>query len=206
MKRLSGWDAVLLYSETPNVHMHTLKIAVIELDADRRDFGIDAFRRVIHSRLDKLEPFCYQLVDIPLKLHHPMWRENCEVDLTYHMRPWQLPAPGGRRELDEAIGEIASTPLDRSRPLWEMYFVEGLANHRIAVVGKIHHALADGVAAANLLARGHGSGAGVRNATVTPILPTLPQPRGQLLRSAFARPPAPDRADPADDPLHRAGC
>src|ERR1700742_495765 len=154
MKRLSGWDAVLLYSETPNVHMHTLKVAVIELDADRRDFDIDAFRRVIHSRLYKLEPFCYQLVDIPLKLHHPMWRENCDVDLTYHVRPWRLPAPGGRRELDEAIGEIASTPLDRDYPLWEMYFVEGLADNRIAVVGKIHHALADGVASANLLARG----------------------------------------------------
>lgn len=154
MKRLSGWDAVLLYSETPNVHMHTLKIAVIELDPDRRDFDIDAFRRVIHSRLYKLDPFCYQLVDIPMKFHHPMWRENCDVDLTYHIRPWRLPAPGGRRELDEAIGQIASTPLDRSRPLWEMYFVEGLANNRIAVVGKIHHALADGVAAANLLARG----------------------------------------------------
>ena len=154
MKRLSGWDAVLLYSEAPNVHMHTLKVAVIELDDDRRDFDIDAFRRVIHSRLYKLEPFCYQLVDIPLKLHHPMWRENCDVDLTYHVRPWRLPAPGGRRELDEAIGEIASTPLDRDYPLWEMYFVEGLADNRIAVVGKVHHALADGVAAANLLARG----------------------------------------------------
>src|SRR5271167_3826078 len=154
MKRLSGWDAVLLYSETPNVHMHTLKVAVIELDADRRDFDIDAFRRVIHSRLYKLEPFCYQLVDIPLKLHHPMWRENCDVDLTYHVRPWRLPAPGGRRQLDEAIGQIASTPLDRDRPLWEMYVIEGLANNRVAVVAKFHHALADGIASANLMARG----------------------------------------------------
>src|SRR5262245_33218388 len=75
VKRLSGWDAVLLYSETPNVHMHTLKVAVIELDAGHRDFDIDTFRRVIHSRLYKLEPFRYQLVDIPLKMHHPMWRE-----------------------------------------------------------------------------------------------------------------------------------
>ncbi len=184
MKRLSGWDAVLLYSETPNVHMHTLKIAVIELDADRRDFGIDAFRRVIHSRLDKLEPFCYQLVDIPLKLHHPMWRENCEVDLTYHVRPWRLPAPGGRRELDEAIGEIASTPLDRDHPLWEMYFVEGLANHRIAVVGKIHHALADGVAAANLLARGMDLAPGPQRDRDTYTSDPAPT-KGALLRSAF---------------------
>ena len=184
MKRLSGWDAVLLYSETPNVHMHTLKIAVIELDSDHRDFGIDAFRRVIHSRLYKLEPFCYQLVDIPLKLHHPMWRENCEVDLTYHVRPWRLPAPGGRRELDEAIGEIASTPLQRDHPLWEMYFVEGLANDRIAVVGKIHHALADGVAAANLLARGMDLAPGPRrdpDAYASDPAPT----KGALLRSAF---------------------
>lgn len=154
MKRLSGWDAVLLYSETPNVHMHTLKVAVIELDPDRRAFGVDAFRAVIGERMAKLEPFGYQLVDIPFKFHHPMWREHCEVDLDYHIRPWQLRPPGGRRELDEAIGEIASTPLDRRYPLWEMYFVEGLANHRVAVVGKIHHVLADGVASANLMARG----------------------------------------------------
>ncbi|MBV9350478.1 MAG: wax ester/triacylglycerol synthase family O-acyltransferase [Mycobacterium sp.] len=184
MKRLSGWDAFLLYSETPNVHMHTLKVAVIELDPDRRDFDIAAFRRVIHSRLHKLEPFRYQLVTIPFKLHHPMWRENCEVDLSYHIRPWRLSAPGGRRELDEAIGEIASTPLDRSRPLWEMYFVEGLANGRIAVVGKIHHALADGIASANLMARGMDLQPGPqldRDSYRTDPPPT----KGQLVRSAF---------------------
>ena len=154
MKRLSGWDAVLLYSETPNVHMHTIKAAVIELDADHQSFGIDAFREVLAGRLNKLDPFCYQLVEVPFSFHHPMWRENCDLDLNYHIRPWRVAPPGGRRELDEAIGQIASTQLDRSRPLWEMYFVEGLANNRIAVVGKIHHALADGVASANLLARG----------------------------------------------------
>lgn len=185
MKRLSGWDAVLLYSETPNVHMHTLKIAVIELDADRQGhFSVEAFRRVIHSRLYKLDPFRYQLVDIPGKFHHPMWRENCEVDLNYHIRPWSLPAPGGRRELDEAIGQIASTPLDRSRPLWEMYFIDGLANNRIAVVGKVHHALADGIASANLMARGMDLLSGPqfeRDSYETDPAPT----GGQLVRSAF---------------------
>jgi diacylglycerol O-acyltransferase / wax synthase len=183
VKRLSGWDAVLLYSETPNVHMHTIKAAVIELDSDRRDFGIDAFREVIGGRLNKLEPFCYKLVEIPLKLHHPMWRENCELDLEYHIRPWRLPAPGGRRELDEAIGRIASTPLDRSRPLWEMYFVEGLANNRIAVVGKIHHALADGVASANLMARGMDLQPGPEGGHyVSDPAPTT----GNLMGAAFA--------------------
>ncbi len=184
MKRLSGWDAFLLYSETPNVHMHTLKVAVIELVEDRPDFDIDAFRRVIHSRLYKLEPFRYQLVDIPFKLHHPMWRENCELDLNYHVRPWRLPAPGGRRDLDAAIGEIASTPLDRSRPLWEMYFIEGLANNRIAVVGKIHHALADGVASANLMARGMDLQQGPQRDDDS--YETDPAPsKGKLVRSAF---------------------
>ncbi|GAA4532175.1 WS/DGAT/MGAT family O-acyltransferase [Mycobacterium paraffinicum] len=183
MKRLSGWDAVLLYSETPNVHMHTIKAAVIELDSDRFDFGVEAFREVIRGRLGKLEPFCYQLVEIPFQLHHPMWREHCELDLDYHIRPMRLPAPGGRRELDEAIGRIASTPLDRSRPLWEMYFIEGLANNRIAVVGKIHHALADGVASANLMARGMDLQPGPEGGPyVSDPAPTA----RQLMGSAFA--------------------
>jgi diacylglycerol O-acyltransferase len=185
VKRLSGWDAFLLYSETPNVHMHTLKIAVVELvDLGGRTFGIEEFRHVIASRLYLLDPLRYQLVDIPFKFHHPMWRENVEVDLDYHVRPWTLPAPGGRRELDEAIGEIVSTPLDRSRPLWEMYFVQGLANGRIAVVNKIHHALADGVAAANLLARGMDLSDGPtqhHDFYRTDAAPT----RSQLMRTAF---------------------
>lgn len=183
MKRLSGWDAVLLYGETPNVHMDTIKVAVIELSADRSDFGIDAFRQVIGGRLNKLEPFCYQLVEIPFKFHHPMWREHCEVDLDHHIRPWRLPALGGRRELDEAIGRIAGTSLDRERPLWEMYFVEGLADNRIAVVGKIHHALADGVASANLMARGMDLQPGPEGG---PYVPDPAPTTGRLVGSAFA--------------------
>ena len=185
VKRLSGWDAVLLYSETPAVHMHTLKLAVIELsDLGGRKFGVEEFRKVILTRLYKLDPFRYELIDIPFKFHHPMWRENCEVDLEYHIRPYRLPSPGGRRELDEAVGKIASTPLDRSRPLWEMYFIEGLANGRIAVLGKIHHALADGVASANLMARGMDLQAQPqtdRDSYATDPAPT----KGELVRSAF---------------------
>jgi diacylglycerol O-acyltransferase len=186
VKRLRGWDAVLLYSETPNVHMHTLKLAVIELgDLGDRKFGVDEFRKVIHGRLYKMEPFCYQLVDIPLKMHHPMWREHCEVDLDYHVRPYRVDAPGGRRQLDEAVGKIASTPLDRSRPLWEMYFIEGLANGRIAVLGKIHHALADGVASANLLARGMDPEVGPPAERDSYAADPAPS-KGELVRSAFA--------------------
>lgn len=186
MKRLSGWDAILLYTETPTVHMHTLKLAVIDLsELGDRTFGIDEFRQVIHGRLYKLDPFRYELVDIPFKFHHPMWRENCEVDLEYHVRPWRVDSPGGRRQLDEAVGQIASTPLDRSRPLWEMYFIEGLANGRIAVLGKIHHALADGVASANLLARGMDLQQGPQ-AERDSYATDPPPDKAELVRTAFA--------------------
>jgi diacylglycerol O-acyltransferase len=164
--------------------MHTLKLAVIALDhLGGRNFGIDEFRQVIHGRLYKLDPFRYELVDIPFKFHHPMWRENCEVDLDYHIRSYRVDAPGGRRELDDAVGKIASTPLDRTKPLWEMYFIEGLANGRIAVLGKIHHALADGVASANLMARGMDlqTGPADRDTYATDPAPT----RSELVRTAF---------------------
>ncbi|MCZ0728261.1 WS/DGAT/MGAT family O-acyltransferase [Mycolicibacterium iranicum] len=154
MIRLSGWDASMLYSETPTVHMHTLKVAIIDLEGIGEHYGIEEFRHVVAGRLYKLDPFRFELVDIPLRFHHPMWRENARIDLDYHVRSVRVAAPGGRRQLDEAVGEIAGTPLDRTRPLWELYLLEGLAGNRVAVVGKIHHALADGVAAANLLAKG----------------------------------------------------
>jgi diacylglycerol O-acyltransferase len=185
MKRLSGWDAMLLYGETPTVHMHTLKIAIIEIgDLGGRTFGVKEFREVLGSRLYKLAPFGYQLVHIPWKFHRPMWRENCEVDLEYHIRPLTLPSPGGRRELDAAIGEIASTALDRNHPLWEMYLIDGLADGRIAVVAKIHHALADGVASANLMAQGMDLQPGPQS-DGDAYVPDPPPTRKQLTGSAF---------------------
>ncbi|BBX46528.1 wax ester/triacylglycerol synthase family O-acyltransferase [Mycobacterium cookii] len=153
MKRLNGMDAMLLYSETPNLHTHTLKVAVIDPAGSDAEFDFDTFRHHLRRRLHLLEPLRYKLVDIPWRLHHPMWLENCDVDLDYHLRQVQVPAPGGRRELDGVIGTVASTPLDRSRPLWEFHFAEGLAGGRFALIGKVHHALADGVASVNLLAR-----------------------------------------------------
>lgn len=153
VKRLNGMDAMLLYSETPNLHTHTLKVAVVDAAHYEGEFTFELFRHTLQRRLHLLDPLRYRLVDIPWRLHRPMWLENCEVDLDYHLRRVQVPAPGGRRELDQVVGQIASTPLDRSRPLWEFHFAEGVAGQRFGLIGKIHHALADGVASANLLAR-----------------------------------------------------
>jgi diacylglycerol O-acyltransferase / wax synthase len=153
VKRLNGMDAMLLYSETPDLHTHTLKVAVVAAPDHRSEVTFDLFRQTLLRRLHRLDPLRYMLVDIPWHLHRPMWLENCDVDLDYHLRRVQVPAPGGRRELDEVIGKVASTPLDRSRPLWEFHVAEGMAHDRVAIIGKLHHALADGVASANLLAR-----------------------------------------------------
>jgi len=156
VKRLNGMDAMLLYSETPNLHTHTMKVAIVHVAGYDDEFGFDVFRESIERRLHLLDPLRYKLVEIPWRLHHPMWQGNCPVDLDYHLRRVRVPSPGGRRELDDVIGKIASTPLDRSRPLWEFHFAEGLAEDRFAVIGKMHHSLADGVASANLLARAIG--------------------------------------------------
>jgi diacylglycerol O-acyltransferase len=153
MKRLNGMDAMLLYSETPNLHTHTLKVTVIDASDFNGEFGFADFRTHLRRKLQVLEPLRYRLVDVPGRFHHPVWLEDCEVDLNYHLRRIQIPAPGGRRELDQVVGEVASTPLDRNRPLWEFHFAEGMAGNRFAVIGKVHHSLADGVASANLLAR-----------------------------------------------------
>jgi diacylglycerol O-acyltransferase len=153
VKRLSGWDELLLCSETPNVHQHTLKVAIVDTAEFEGEPTFDAFREIFRSRLAVLDPLRFQLVDTPWRLHRPVWRENAAVDLDYHLQPVRVPAPGGRRELDAMIGAIASRPLDRRFPLWQLYFAEGLADRKIAVIGKVHHVLADGIASANLMAR-----------------------------------------------------
>src|SRR5580658_4226734 len=119
MKRLNGVDAMLLYSETAEIHMHTLKIGVLDVSDVDGGFSFELFRQVAYPHLLALAPLRYQLVEVPLKLHHPMWRENSDLDLDYHLRHERVPGPGGRRELDLLIGQIASSPLDRSRPLWQ---------------------------------------------------------------------------------------
>jgi WS/DGAT/MGAT family acyltransferase len=153
MMRLNGVDALMLYSETPEVHMHTMKIGVLDVSGLKGGYSFDLFRQIAYPRLQAMAPLRHQLVDVPLKLHHPMWVVNDDIDFDYHVRQARVPVPGGRRELDQLIGDIASTPLDRSRPLWEMYVAEGLADDRIAIIHKVHHVLADGVASANQMAK-----------------------------------------------------
>lgn len=174
----------MLYIETPEVHMHTLKIGI--LDVSGMDYSFDVFREVGFPRLQAMAPLRYQLVDIPLKLHHPMWVINDTIDFDYHVRQTRVPAPGGRRELDQLIGEIASTPLDRNRPLWEMYVAEGLADDRIAVIHKVHHVLADGTASANQMAKA------IRPQSPDGVMGVFEEPDIARTRSALLRAAARD--------------
>jgi diacylglycerol O-acyltransferase len=109
-------------------------------------------RDEIGRRLHLLPPFRRRIVEVPCRFHHPVWIDDPDFDIDRHVRSVRIPAPGGRTEMDRVIGELASHPLDRRRPLWELYVLEGLEDGRIGVLVKLHHAAADGVAATQLLA------------------------------------------------------
>ena len=150
MHRLIHADALFLYNETPAQHLHTLKIAIIDPSGNPDGYSFEHEREKLASRLHRVPPFRWRVVPTPFSLHHPLVVES-DVDLDLHLHRATVSSPGGPRELAELISEIASRPLDRDRPLWESWMVEGLAGGRVACVGKIHHTLADGVVSAELL-------------------------------------------------------
>jgi WS/DGAT/MGAT family acyltransferase len=152
MERLSGLDATFLYMETPSLHMHVSMAAVFDPTTVPGGYSYDKVRALVSERLVRAPVFRRRLVEVPFRLGHPYWVEDQDFDIDYHMRRAALPSPGGVDELAEFVGDVCSRQLDRSKPLWEMHIVEGLADGRIAVVTKIHHCTIDGVSGAELLA------------------------------------------------------
>ena len=150
MQRLSGLDAMFLYLETPSSHMHVAGVYVLE--PGESGFSFESVREMVASRLPLAAPFRRRLVEVPLKLHHPVWVEDPDFDLDYHIRRACLPRPGGPEELSAYVAQFVGLPLDRQRPLWEMQVVEGLAGDRFALVAKMHHAAIDGVSGAEIMA------------------------------------------------------
>jgi diacylglycerol O-acyltransferase / wax synthase len=151
VRRLAGADSQFLFGENRVRHQHTLKIAIIDPSGAQQPATYDALRAQVREALPLIEPFHWKLVHVPGNLGQPYWFDTADLDVDYHVRRAAVPSPGGPRELAETISEIASTSLERDRPLWQVWFVEGLANGHIAYVAKVHHALADGVASARLL-------------------------------------------------------
>jgi diacylglycerol O-acyltransferase len=150
MQRLTGMDATFLYTETPSAHMHVTGVSIFDPSTVPEGYDFEKVKDLVRNRLQLLPPFRRRLAEIPFALHHPLWIEDPDFDIDHHIRRAALPAPGGERELAEFAAEVNSRPLDRSRPLWEMYVIEGLENGLIATVTKTHHAAIDGVSGAEL--------------------------------------------------------
>ena len=144
--------AAFLYLETPATHMQVTGVLV--LDPGRLDDRepLAEVRRLLDERLHLLPPFRRRLVEVPLRAAHPVWIEDPQFDLDAHLHRRALPEPGRLDQLEELVGDLAGRPLDRSRPLWDLHVVEGLADGRIALVTRIHHAAIDGVSGAELMA------------------------------------------------------
>jgi len=143
-------DATFLYTETPAAHMHVTGVSVFDPTTVPDGYDFEKVKELVRNRLQLLPPFRRRLAEIPFGLHHPLWIEDPDFDLDFHIRRAALPAPGGDRELAEFAAEVNSRPLERTRPLWEMYVIEGLENGFIATVTKTHHAAIDGVSGAEL--------------------------------------------------------
>jgi WS/DGAT/MGAT family acyltransferase len=151
MERLTGLDAAFLYFETPTMHMHVCAVIVHDPSTVPGGYSFEKVRSTIESRLHLVPAFRRRLYEVPLRLHHPVWVEDSSFDLDYHVRRIACPAPGGEEQLAEIAGDIASRPLDRAKPLWEIWIVEGLENGHIASIAKMHHSTIDGVSGANLM-------------------------------------------------------
>ena len=158
--RLSPLDVSFFYLETPTTHMHVGGVAILQPPVGGFDF--DEFAAIVERRLPLLPRYRQKVRWVPAHIGNPVWVDDAEFDLSYHVRLSALPKPGTEDQLKEFVARIQSRPLDRSKPLWEMYVLEGLADGRIAIITKTHHAMVDGISAMDIS---------------TLILDLAPQPR-----------------------------
>ncbi len=152
MQRLSGFDAAFFHFETAGTHMHVGQTCVFDPSTVPGGYSFGRVRQLVADRLHLVPQFRRRLAEVPLRLHHPVWLEDPDFDLDYHVRPAALPQPGGVAELADFTAEVMGRPLHRDRPPWEMYMVEGLEGGMVAGVTKVHHAAIDGLSGAEITA------------------------------------------------------
>lgn len=152
MQQLSGLDAALLFTETPNAPMHIGSVGIF--DPSTAPDGIVRFKRIIQTAMERahLAPYLRQrLVEVPFNADFPYWVRDESFDPEFHIRHIALPKPGDWRQLCIQVARLHARALDRARPLWELYVIEGLDNVKgippgcFALVTKLHHAAIDGV-------------------------------------------------------------
>src|SRR5688572_16285702 len=146
VERLSRLDASFLYLEEPGTPMHVGGVLI--LDAPRG--GLDALAALVEARLPLVPRYRQRVAEVPGHLASPVWVDDPEFDIAYHLRRSGLPRPGTEAQLLDLVSRLTSRPLDRKRPLWEAYLVEGLPGGRVAVVTKTHPALVDGLSAIDI--------------------------------------------------------
>jgi len=150
--RLTGLDGAFLALESPTTHLHIMGAMVFDPSGLPGGLSFRRIRSLVDERVPLVPPFRMRMVEVPFGLGHPTLVEDPDFDLDYHVRRVSLPSPGGPAELSDLVADLASRPLDRSRPLWEFHVVEGLADGRVGIVSKVHHAIIDGVSGAEVVA------------------------------------------------------
>ena len=147
MQRLSPQDASFLHLEDAVSHMHIGSVAILEGPPP----GYEALSRMIRAHLPRVPRYRQKVHFVPLALGRPVWVDDPHFNLHYHLRRTALPPPGGDEELRDLLGRVMSQQLDRGKPLWEMWIIEGLSEGRWGVITKVHHCMVDGVAGTELL-------------------------------------------------------
>ncbi|WP_431510600.1 WS/DGAT/MGAT family O-acyltransferase [Variovorax sp. DAIF25] len=146
MKHLSGLDATFLHLETPEMPMHVGSLNVLDLPKGYKgDFYEDA-KQFMASRIHLADVFTRKLALMPFDMTNPVWVEDDDIDLDYHVRHISLPRPGTNRQLQQYVARLHSSLIDRSRPMWEFYIIDGLKSGQVALYTKVHHAGIDGQA------------------------------------------------------------
>jgi diacylglycerol O-acyltransferase / wax synthase len=151
MRQLSGIDVGFLNLETSTAFGHVSSLNIYDPTTAPGGAGLEVTKQIILERMDELTPFRRRLVEVPFGLDLPYWIEDSEFDIDFHVRHHAVAPPGTPEQLAETVSRIVSRPLDRSRPLWELYVIEGLEDGRIAQLTKIHHATIDGASGALML-------------------------------------------------------
>src|SRR5919206_3955344 len=146
LDRLSAIDASFLHQEGPSSHMHVGAVTLFEGPPPPFEDVLDHIRMRLH-----LVPRYRQRLSVPpLQTGRPLWVDDPTFNIEYHVRQTALPRPGSEGQLLALAGRIFSQQLDRSRPLWELWLVEGLEGKRFALISKTHHAMIDGIAGVDL--------------------------------------------------------
>jgi diacylglycerol O-acyltransferase len=148
VERLSPQDAAFLHLEDAVSHMHIGTVAILEGPPP----GYEALGRMVRAHLSRVPRYRQRVHFVPMALGRPVWVDDPDFDLGYHMRRTALPPPGGDGQLRELVGRVMSHQLDRAKPLWEMWMIEGLSEGRWGLITKLHHCMVDGVSGSELLA------------------------------------------------------